>query len=330
MAYKITGTTIIDDSRNIIQSTFKNYTETTNALGTLTDGSTNNIDLANGNVITATLPTSGSVTFTFTTGVSSGAVSFTLYLINGASGTPTINWPASVKWTGATTPTRTTTASRVSVWSFITIDNGTTWYGALGEDNLATAVSLAASYFSSTIDAVYLSAGGTGTYFGETSGTTLSAYRHGGFTGSKIFEWRIGSGFSSPNSDGWTSGLGFAGICDATHWNAGPGYGTSSGERAAFYFGTDFSYGDSTGTSISNYNASYNAWNVNDIFGVAYNDSNGKLNVYKNGNLSATFTNSGFIGQTLYPIVQEWVGDFLSSTMLTVPSTYAYSYTLPT
>ena len=135
MTIKIAGTDIIDQSRNILSSTFQNYTETVNALGTVPAG-TIGIDLSNGNVVTATLPTSGTVTFTFTTGVTTNAVSFTLYLTNPASGTPTLAWPASVKWPGGTTPTRTTTASKIDVWSFITTNNGTNWFGMLSRPNL--------------------------------------------------------------------------------------------------------------------------------------------------------------------------------------------------
>ena len=139
MTIQIAGTDIIDQSRNILSSTFQNYTETVNALGTLAAG-TVNIDLSNGNVVTATLPTSGTVTFTFTTGVSSGAVSFTLYLTNPASGTPTINWPVAVEWTRILSfnnpPVYSTTSNKISVWSFITTNNGSKWYGALSKDNL--------------------------------------------------------------------------------------------------------------------------------------------------------------------------------------------------
>ena len=136
MTIKVAGTTIIDDSRNIIQSTIKNYSETVSALGTLSAGTTN-INLANGTVFTATLPTSGTVTFTFTTGVTTGAASFLLFLTNGASGSATLAWPATVKWTGGTVPDRTTTVSRTDIWSFSTTDNGSNWYGNIALFNFA-------------------------------------------------------------------------------------------------------------------------------------------------------------------------------------------------
>ena len=136
MTIQIAGTTIIDQSRTIVQSTLKNYSETVSALGTLAAGTTN-INLANATVFTATLPTTGTVTFTFTTGVTTGSASFLLFLTNAASGSATLAWPASVKWTGGTVPDRTTTVSRTDAWSFSTTNNGTNWFGNIALFNYA-------------------------------------------------------------------------------------------------------------------------------------------------------------------------------------------------
>ena len=144
MAIKVSGTTVIDDSRNInvgiLTSTsanftsgdldkavLKNYTEKLGVLGNTSTAAT--INLANGNVFTATL--TGNCTFTFTTGVTSGAASFTLILTNDATASRTITWPAAVKWPNNTVPVRTTTANKTDIWSFFTPDNGTTWYGSI-------------------------------------------------------------------------------------------------------------------------------------------------------------------------------------------------------
>ena len=126
----VTATTI--DS-----STFKNYAETAVNLGTLSGTSAaNNIGLSTGNIFYGTLPTSGITTFTFTTGLTSGAVSFTLYLKNGASGNPTLSWPASVLFSGGSAPDRTTIANKTDIWTFSTLDNGTYWYGDIAMYNL--------------------------------------------------------------------------------------------------------------------------------------------------------------------------------------------------
>jgi hypothetical protein len=118
-------------------STFRNYAETVVDLGTLSGTeASNNIGLSTGNVFYGTLPISGITTFTFTTGLTSGAVSFTLYLKNGASGTPTLSWPVSVVFSGGTAPDRTTIANKTDIWTFSTFDNGTTWYGDIAMYNL--------------------------------------------------------------------------------------------------------------------------------------------------------------------------------------------------
>ena len=107
------------------KSELKNYTETVYAQGNT--GITTTLNLVNGNVFTATL--TGNCTFTFTTGVTSGAASFTLILANDATAGRSITWPVSVKWPNNTIPVRTTTANATDIWSFFTPNNGTTWYG---------------------------------------------------------------------------------------------------------------------------------------------------------------------------------------------------------
>jgi hypothetical protein len=133
MAYKINGTDIIDDSRNIRSSILLNYAEKVNAVGNT--GTAATINLANGNFVTATL--TGNCVFTFTTSVGSECQSFTLFLTNDATADRTITWPPAVKWANAAIPVRTTTANRTDVYSFFTFDNGTNWYGTLSIYNYA-------------------------------------------------------------------------------------------------------------------------------------------------------------------------------------------------
>lgn len=135
MSIKIVGSDIIDDSRNIISSTFTNYAEVVNSLGSLSSGITT-IRVADGNVVTATLP-NGSLTFDFnSTQMSPGAFGFVLYLTNPSSGVPTITWPASINWQGGAVGVGTTTNSKTNVFSFITTNNGVNWYGNLSQTNL--------------------------------------------------------------------------------------------------------------------------------------------------------------------------------------------------
>ena len=99
-----------------------------------TSGSTDTIDLEDGNVHNVTL--TANCTFTFSNPPASGTSgSFTLFLNQDGTGSRTATWPGSVKWAGGTAPTLTTTASRTDILVFTTIDGGMKWYGAVsGQD----------------------------------------------------------------------------------------------------------------------------------------------------------------------------------------------------
>ena len=84
---------------------------------------------------TYTLTTSGNTTFTFTGVPSTGQVG-TVSLIITAGGTHTLTWPASVDWAGGTAPDAPA-SGETDIYTFTTIDNGTTWYGFLAGDAMA-------------------------------------------------------------------------------------------------------------------------------------------------------------------------------------------------
>jgi len=84
---------------------------------------------------TYTLTTSGNTTFTFTGAPSSGQVG-TFSLIITAGGTHTLTWPASVDWAGGTAPDAPASGEK-DIYTFMTIDAGTTWYGFLAGDAMA-------------------------------------------------------------------------------------------------------------------------------------------------------------------------------------------------
>lgn len=106
--------------------------ETLNDLG---DGSgTRAINLASGNVVRARL--TGNTTFTFAGATASTACSFGLYVIQDGTGSRTVTWPASVRWSGGA-PTISTAANAVDILVFETIDGGTTWYGSLVGTNFS-------------------------------------------------------------------------------------------------------------------------------------------------------------------------------------------------
>jgi hypothetical protein len=121
LAGAVTGADQIVSAVNL-----KDYGEVTNAIGA-TGGGTQDIDLNDGNSVSATVDTSAN-TFTFSNPTASDELcGFTLTLTNG--GSQTVNWPASVDWAAATAPTLT--AAGVDVLVFYTIDGGTIWYGFL-------------------------------------------------------------------------------------------------------------------------------------------------------------------------------------------------------
>lgn len=67
----------------------------------------------------------GNCTFTFT--APAGPCSLILKLVQDATGSRTVVWPAAVKWSGGTAPTLTTTASKIDLISFYY--DGTNYYG---------------------------------------------------------------------------------------------------------------------------------------------------------------------------------------------------------
>ncbi len=109
----------------------KDYGETLTAANTSTAYT---IDLTNGNVFELTL--TGNCTYTFSNPPATGiGGSFTLIQKQDGTGSRTVTFPSSVDWSGGTAPTITSTASSVDIFTFITTDAGTTWYGfTAGQD----------------------------------------------------------------------------------------------------------------------------------------------------------------------------------------------------
>jgi len=132
----LTGLTVsgaINAADQIVQKpVLKDIGETT--VANATSGSTDTIDLEDGNVHNVTL--TANCTFTFSNPPASGTSgTFTLFLNQDGTGSRTATWPSEVKWAGGTAPTLTTTASRTDILVFTTIDAGTIWYGAVsGQD----------------------------------------------------------------------------------------------------------------------------------------------------------------------------------------------------
>lgn len=89
-------------------------------------GSTETLDLADGNVHDVTL--TDDCTFTFAAVDATRARSFTLFLRQGVGFPHLATWPGSVEWAGGA-PTLATGSGEVDVLTFVTLDGGTVWYG---------------------------------------------------------------------------------------------------------------------------------------------------------------------------------------------------------
>jgi len=131
------GTTTDPGATNLlvagtISGTVKAYKEFVTAASSSTAYT---VDLSTANIFNISM--TGNCTFTFTNPPVSGtSFSFTLILKQDATGSRTATWPASVKYPNASTPTLTTTASKTDIFNFITVDGGTTYFGALSLANM--------------------------------------------------------------------------------------------------------------------------------------------------------------------------------------------------
>ena len=91
------------------------------------------LDTSTGTYFYPTGATTGVITFSFTNPAATGRVtSFTLETQGGGDNAPV--WPSSVVWPGGTEPTWSAAGSPIvpDIVSFVTRDNGTTWFGMLG------------------------------------------------------------------------------------------------------------------------------------------------------------------------------------------------------
>lgn len=106
-------------------SEFSDATETLKTVAAA--GATETLDIGEASAFDVTLDEN--VTFTFAGTTSGVACSFTLITRQDGSGGNSITWPASVDWAGGTAPTLSTAAGVDNVFTFLTVDNGTTWLG---------------------------------------------------------------------------------------------------------------------------------------------------------------------------------------------------------
>lgn len=98
-------------------------------------GATETVDLANGNTHRVVLD--ANLTLTFTAVTSGVRCRFDLVVVQDATGGRTITWPASVDWPGGTAPTLSPGANAVDIFTFLTVDGGTIWWGFIAGQAMA-------------------------------------------------------------------------------------------------------------------------------------------------------------------------------------------------
>jgi hypothetical protein len=123
MAIKISNSTIIDDSRNILD-----IKSTRGTIVALASNATT-IDLSLGSYFVGSTSTS-SISYAFTNVPASTYFSFVLELTIGSA--IAITWPTSVKWPGDSAPT--ITSGKTHLYVFVTDDGGSRWRAAALSD----------------------------------------------------------------------------------------------------------------------------------------------------------------------------------------------------
>ena len=89
------------------------------------------LDLADGDTFSIYDQT-GNIVFTFSNPVQTGyKATITLIISMDGVGSHTRTWPASVDWPGGVEPTLSDGVDEVDVYTFVSVDGGTIWYGFL-------------------------------------------------------------------------------------------------------------------------------------------------------------------------------------------------------
>ena len=123
------------DDKGVTKPLLKDYSEAVTILPSSTASAVCDIEL--GNIFDITLDTATTpITFINPADTASGC-SITVFVRQDASGSRNITWPGAIRWAGATAPTLTTTASRVDIITFVTMDAGTKWYGFVAAQDFA-------------------------------------------------------------------------------------------------------------------------------------------------------------------------------------------------
>lgn len=142
-AVSLTNTLTMSSSGNIVggdkvisAACLKDTSETVNAIGNTSGGVS--VDFSAGNVATYTL-TGNQTSLTITNPPASGTAGFlTLIITQDGTGSRTTAWGAAFTFPGGTDFVASTAAGAVDIFTFMTINGGTTWRGFEGGKAFAT------------------------------------------------------------------------------------------------------------------------------------------------------------------------------------------------
>ena len=101
----------------------------------ITASSTTTINCSAGNNFDITLSTSISSLLFSNIPAARRMYFCTLILIQDATGSRTIAWPASIRWQAGSAPVLTTTANKIDMVTLVTYDSGTSWLGLIAGQN---------------------------------------------------------------------------------------------------------------------------------------------------------------------------------------------------
>jgi len=191
--------------------------------------------------------------------------------------------------------------------------------------------------FSGNIISVYPGAGTVGSKSGFTNGDATG--RQNGFRYDAPIATRNYIAELQVTNDNWINSHGFVGVCDELHWNVLNWTSASSGARMMYYLGQNFSYGEQTGPFASNstgtimYDQSgytMGTYANGDIVGIAVNQQQGRVSIYKNGTFICSMYNPKAANTKLFVAVSDWFfSRSLACRMLETRSRYYNSYIIP-
>lgn len=130
----ITTTGSITANGNLLTGPkIQNYSETA-TIPTISSGNLT-LNMANGNIFGPVALNANITTLTISNPPANGTAG-SLTLLLKANGTAlSVTWPASILWSGGTAPTLTSTANKTDVFTFVTVDGGTSFIGLKAGQN---------------------------------------------------------------------------------------------------------------------------------------------------------------------------------------------------